>query len=396
MTEKWYYTSPTTSEWTTTITSAKKDGDTYIITLSETAFYPEGGGQPCDNGVIADIPVLEVFEKNEEVYHRLPSLPAASTVRCRIDMARRLDHTQQHSGQHLLSAVCIELFDAHTVGFHMGSEVVTIDLNVPSLSEEALTAIENRANELIYTNIPVETYYVTKEEARQLPFRKLPKIEGNIRVVEIKGIDVSACCGTHVSRTGEIGMIKLLKAERHRGMTRLSFVCGKRALTDYQLSHRIATAVSQQLGTNRDMLLDVLGKWEAEKKELQKQLEQYKEILFAIEAENAAQQAKQEQVVMRVYKQYTLKDIQTIANMIANRYEKTAVLATTLEQRIVIVKALSLSLHIGKWLKEILSLSSGKGGGNERQAQAVFPSEEEMQKFLRLLQDDIKKVCACD
>ncbi|BDG35654.1 alanyl-tRNA editing protein [Saccharococcus caldoxylosilyticus] len=396
MTEKWYYTSPTTSEWTTTITSAKKDGDTYIITLSETAFYPEGGGQPCDNGVIAGIPVLEVFEKNEEVYHRLPSLPAASTVRCQIDMARRLDHTQQHSGQHLLSAVCIELFDAHTVGFHMGSEVVTIDLNVPSLSEEALTAIENRANELIYANIPVETYYVTKEEARQLPFRKLPKIEGNIRVVEIKGIDVSACCGTHVSRTGEIGMIKLLKAERHRGMTRLSFVCGKRALTDYQLSHRIATAVSQQLGTNRDMLLDVLGKWEAEKKELQKQLEQYKEILFAIEAENAAQQAKQEQVVMRVYKQYTLKDIQTIANMIANRYEKTAVLATALEQRIVIVKAPSLSLHIGKWLKEMLSLSSGKGGGNERQAQAVFPSEEEMQKFLRLLQDDIKKVSACD
>lgn len=191
-------------------------------------------------------------------------------------------------------------------------------------------------------------------------------------------------------------MIKLLKAERHRGMTRLSFVCGKRALTDYQLSHRIATAVSQQLGTNRDMLLDVLGKWEAEKKELQKQLEQYKEILFAIEAENAAQQAKQEQVVMRVYKQYTLKDIQTIANMIANRYEKTAVLATALEQRIVIVKAPSLSLHIGKWLKEMLSLSSGKGGGNERQAQAVFPSEEEMQKFLRLLQDDIKKVSACD
>ncbi|EZP76856.1 threonyl/alanyl tRNA synthetase SAD [Parageobacillus genomosp. 1] len=396
MTEKWYYTSPTTSEWTTTVTSAEKDGDTYIVTLAETAFYPEGGGQPCDNGTIAGIPVLEVFEKNEEVYHRLPSLPAASTVRCQIDMARRLDHTQQHSGQHLLSAVCIELFDAHTVGFHMGNEVVTIDLNVPSLSEQALTAIENRANELIYANIPVETYYVTKEEARQLPLRKLPEIEGNIRVVEIKGVDVSACCGTHVSRTGEIGMIKLLRTERHRGMTRLSFVCGKRALTDYQLSHRIVTAASLQLGTNRDMLLDVLDKWEAEKKEMQKQLEQFKEIVFATEAENVAQQAGQEQVVVRVYEQYTLKDIQTIANMIANRYEKTAVLATTLEQRIVIVKAPSLSLHIGKRLKEMLVLSNGKGGGNERQAQAVFPSEEEMRKFLRLLQEDIQKVSVRD
>jgi alanyl-tRNA synthetase len=394
MTVKLYYTSPATNEWTTTITSAREDGDTYIVTLAETAFYPEGGGQPSDCGTIDGMRVLEVFEENEEVYHRLPSLPKTPTVHCQIDAARRLDHTQQHSGQHLLSAVCIELFDAHTVGFHMGTDMVTIDLNVPSLSEQALTAIENRANELIYANIPVETYYVTKEEAHTIPFRKLPDIEGNIRVVEIKGVDVSACCGTHVSRTGEIGIIKLLKTERHRGMTRLSFVCGKRALDDYRISHRILTTVSQQFGTNRDMLLDVLAKWEAEKKELQKQLQKCKEVMYDIEAEKAAQQAGK--VIIRIYEKYTLKDLQAIANKIANHYHKTAVLATLLEHRIVIVKAPSLSLHAGQWLKQKLEAVNGKGGGSDRQAQASFSSLHDMHAFIRLLETEITKVIASD
>lgn len=396
MTVKLYYTSPATSEWTTTITSARRDGDTYIVTLAETAFYPEGGGQPFDCGTIEGMSVLEVFEENEEVYHRLPSLPKTSVVHCQIDAARRLDHTQQHSGQHLLSAVCIELFDAHTVSFHMGTDMVTIDLNVPSLSEQALIAIENRANELIYANIPVETYYVTKEKAHTIPFRKLPDIKGNIRVVEIKGVDVSACCGTHVSRTGEIGVIKLLKTERHRGMTRLSFVCGKRALGDYRVSHHILTTISQQFGTNRDMLLNVLAKWEAEKKELQKQLQQYKEVMYDIEAEKAAQQAEMENMVIRIYEQYTLKDLQAIANRIANHYHKTAILATLLEHRVVIVKAPSLSLHVGRWLKQKLEAVNGKGGGNDRQAQATFFSIDDMHTLIHLLEREITQVMIDD
>nr|WP_233414523.1 DHHA1 domain-containing protein [Anoxybacillus caldiproteolyticus] len=396
VTTKLYYTSPSTTEWMTTITSCREDGDTYIVTLAETAFYPEGGGQPSDKGMIEDIPVIDVFEQNGEVYHRLPSLPSTSTIHCQIDADRRLDHTQQHSGQHLLSAVCIDLFDAHTVSFHLGSDIVTIDLNIPSLSEQELMAIEDRVNELIYANIPVKTYYVSKEEAHTIPFRKLPDVDGEIRVVEIKGVDVSACCGTHVARTGEIGMIKLLKTERHRGMTRLSFKCGKRALDDYRASHTILTNISQQFGTNREMLFDVLCKLESENKELQKQLQQLKQVIYGSEAQTSAQQAENIPVVVRLYEQYTMKDLQAIANEIVTRYNKTAILATTTEHRLVMVKSPSLSLHVGQLFKQQLEAMNGKGGGNERQAQATFSTIEDVHAFMHWLETEVMRVTAND
>lgn len=272
MTKKLYYTAPDVDVWTTTVTSVRQDGETYIVTLAETAFYPEGGGQPSDAGTIAGLPVLDVFDENGEVYHRLPAHPGMGAVSCVLDRKRRRDHTQQHSGQHLLSAVLVEQLGAETVGFHLGREVVTVDITAGALTEADMLAVENRANELIYANLPVETYWVTPEEAERMPFRKRPDVQGSVRVVEMKGIDLSACCGTHVKRTGEIGVIKLLKAERHRGMTRLSFLCGGRALADYQQTHRVVQAAAGRFGTSRDQLLDVIAKWEQEKKEWEKRM----------------------------------------------------------------------------------------------------------------------------
>ncbi|MFC0297190.1 alanyl-tRNA editing protein [Geobacillus jurassicus] len=380
MTKKLYYTAPDVAAWTTTVTGIRQDGETYVVTLAETGFYPEGGGQPSDAGTIAGLPVLEVFEENEEVYHRLPAPPGTGAVSCAIDMARRRDHTQQHSGQHLLSAVFIEQLGAETVSFHLGRDVVTIDLAIEALSEQELLAAENRANELIYANLPVETYWVTPEKAERMPFRKRPDVSGNVRVVEIKGIDLSACCGTHVKRTGEIGLIKLLKAERHRGMTRLSFLCGQRALADYQQSHRIVQAAAGRFGTSRGQLLEVIAKWEHEKKELEKRLRQYEGIVFAVEGERAA--AKPGRMVIGRYSQYGAKELQTIARLIADRYGKTSLLASLTDWRAVIVKAPSSPLHAGNWLKEQAAPFGGKGGGNERQAQAFFPSLESLEQFL--------------
>jgi alanyl-tRNA synthetase len=396
VTIKLYYTSPSTTQWTTTVTSVKEEKNTYIVTLAETAFYPEGGGQPSDHGTIEGIDVIDVFEQDGEVYHRLPHLPPTSTVRCEIDAFRRLDHTQHHSGQHLLSAVCIDLFDAHTVSFHLGSEIVTIDLNVPSLSESELIAIEDRVNELIYANIPVETYYVSKEEAKTIPFRKLPDVDGEIRVVEIKGVDISACCGTHVERTGEIGMIKLLKTEKHRGLTRLSFKCGKRALDDYRVAHTTLTNIAQHFGTNRDKLTDVLYKLETENKELQKQVQHLKQIFYDIEAEKSVQKAENTPFVVRIYEESTIKDLQAIANQIATHYHKTAIFATTLENRLVMVKNPSLSLHVGELFKQQLHVMKGKGGGNDRQAQATFSNRDDLLAFTHWLKNEMARLTAND
>lgn len=380
MTEKLYYTAPDVDVWTTTVTSVRQDGETYIVTLAETAFYPEGGGQPSDAGTIAGLPVLDVFDENEEVYHRLPARPGMGAVSCVLDRKRRRDHTQQHSGQHLLSAVLVEQLGAETVGFHLGREVVTIDITAGALTEADMLAVENRANELIYANLPVETYWVTPEEAERMPFRKRPDVQGSVRVVEMKGIDLSACCGTHVKRTGEIGVIKLLKAERHRGMTRLSFLCGGRALADYQQTHCVVQAAAGRFGTSRDQLLDVIAKWEQEKKEWEKRLRQYEAIVFAVEAERAA--AESGRAVIGRYDQYGAKELQMIARLIADRYGKTALLASTSDWRAVIAKAPSSLLHAGNWLKEQAALFGGKGGGNERQGQAAFPSLEALSQFL--------------
>jgi alanyl-tRNA synthetase len=391
MTKRLYYVSPSTVNWTTTITSIKKEHNDYLITLAETAFYPEGGGQPSDLGTIDGIKVIDVFEEDGEVYHRLPALPNYSTVNCQIDWHRRLDHTQQHSGQHLLSAVCIELFDAHTVSFHLGKETVTIDLNISHLSAQQLKAIEERVNELIYRNVPVKTYFVSKEEARNLPFRKFPDIEEPIRVVEMQGIDISACCGTHVSQTGEIGIIKLLKTEKHRGLTRLHFKCGTRALADYSNAHNIVTKMAQHLGTNRETLLDKIVKLEEENKLLHKELEHLKGELHDFEADKLIQN-HHHSLIVQVYDNKTMKDLQAIAQRITAKQDKVVILATALENRLVAAKSAAFPFHIGQLFKEQQAHFHGKGGGNERQAQMTFTNSTDLTAFMNSLQTEIERL----
>jgi alanyl-tRNA synthetase len=393
MTKKLYYLSPSTTSWTTTITSIKKENEDYIITLAETAFYPEGGGQPSDSGTIDGIKVIDVFEANGEVYHRLPALPNYSIVSCQIDWHRRLDHTQQHSGQHLLSAVCIDLFNADTVSFHLGKDTVTIDLAVANLSQHQLNAIEERVNELIYRNIPVKTYFVTKEEAMTLSLRKLPDVREPIRVVEMQGIDISACCGTHVSRTGEIGMIKLLKTEKHRGLIRLHFKCGIRALADYSRLLEIVTKAAQHLWTNRETLFDKIVKLEEENKFYLRELEQLKGELYNLEADKLLQNSHRS-LIVQVYENKTIKELQAIANRIVAKQEKIAVLATTLENRLVAAKSAAFALHLGQLLKELQTRFNGKGGGNERQALLTFTNSADLIACMDSLKTEIESMIA--
>lgn len=160
MTKKLFYTNPDIMEWTTKITSSKYENGKWVITLQETAFYPEGGGQPCDTGKIAGIPVENVYKDHDEVYHILPMKPEQEEVSCAIDAKRRLVHTQHHSGQHLLSATCLDLYGFETLSFHLSDETATIDLDVEALTEEELIMIESEVNRRIFANIPVRTFYI--------------------------------------------------------------------------------------------------------------------------------------------------------------------------------------------------------------------------------------------
>jgi alanyl-tRNA synthetase len=382
VTEKLYYTSPDISEWRTDITKIIEQDGNILVTLKETAFYPEGGGQPGDLGNIDGIDVLEVFEEGEEVFHKVSEKPLQTVVTCQIDENRRLEHTQHHTGQHLLSAVCIELYDAHTLSFHLGSEYASIDLGTPFLNEEQLNRIEQQVNHLIYQDNKVNTYILDKEQLHTVPLRKLPKVDTNIRIVEIQGIDFSACCGTHVQSTGGIGLIKLLKTEKHKGNVRLYFTCGTRALADYKEKHDILSNLSAKLSTSNAEVEDRITRLEKENKDLQKQLEESREMNAKFLAKQLLEDSPG-QLVTFVFKDRGFKESELIAKEAINMTNQGIMAASELDKRLLLTHNGASSFDCGAFFKEHLKGHHGKGGGNGTKAQAAFTSIEDMQNFIQ-------------
>ena len=210
------------------------------VVLSRSAFYPEGGGQPSDRGLLNQTRVIDVIEREGDgaVMHVLAEPLTSDRVVGTIEHARRFDLMQQHTGQHILSEAFIQTANAMTVSFHLNPDpddgALTIDLNTAKLSAAQIDLAEDKANQIVWENRPVTARFVTHEELAALPLRKPPKVETSIRVVEIQGFDWSACGGTHVARTGEVGLIKIVKVERRGNESRIEFRCGGRALSDYR------------------------------------------------------------------------------------------------------------------------------------------------------------------
>ena len=240
MTEKIYLDDSYRAEMEAAVIACEEESGGYAVELDRTVFFPAGGGQPCDAGELGGFEVTGVREQKGRVLHAVRSpLRPGTTIHGRIDWARRFDHMQQHSGEHLLSFAAMELYGAVNVGFHMAAEHCTLDLDTP-LTREQIEAMEARANALVYANLPVRARYVETDELEALPLRKRAEgIEGRVRVVAIPGADACTCCGTHVARTGEIGTILVTAAERHKGGARLTFACGTRALAFAQSTRAI-------------------------------------------------------------------------------------------------------------------------------------------------------------
>ncbi len=229
---------------------AAGDGRVAVL-LDQTAFYPTAGGQRHDIGTLGTARVLEVIEEDDDIVHLCDRAPGEGTVHGAIDWAARFDHMQQHSGQHLLSAILEESCRAPTLSFHMGEETSTIDLDIPQISAEALARAEGSVNAHIWANAPVHARFVTDAERDALPLRKDPTVHAHLRVVSIAAIDHSACGGTHVRATGELGAVHLLGTERVRQSTRLSFVCGGRALRHARAQRAIVSTLATRF-TTRD------------------------------------------------------------------------------------------------------------------------------------------------
>ena len=234
MTKKVYLENPYIRQIDGRIVQKKYIDDRYHIKINRTIFYPNlSDGQPGDKSTINGIDVLDVYEDGDDIIHVVDENISSKNVKLSIDWDNRLDYMQQHSGQHLLSAGFYKLFNGETIGFYIGEEHSHVDVNIPYMGEEYMDKIELFANKVIYSNFTIKSYTMNREDMDRLPVRNEMKSESNIRIVEIDGIDFSPCNGTHLRRTGEIGIIKIKDIQAHKDYIRVQFLCGYRALKDY-------------------------------------------------------------------------------------------------------------------------------------------------------------------
>lgn len=250
-TQKLYYQDPYLREFPATVLSCESAGEAWKVVLDQTAFYPEGGGQPADHGVLktagGEIAVTGVHEKNGAVVHTCAAPAEPGTVVTGVlDWARRFDHMQQHSGEHILSGILCRLYHCDNVGFHLGAETVTIDYNADITWEQALEA-ERLANEAVWADRETEIFYPSPQELAALDYRSKKELTGQVRIVEFPEADRCACCGTHVERAGQAGLIKVLSCQKFREGVRMEILCGARALRYLSSVYGQARAVGQRL-----------------------------------------------------------------------------------------------------------------------------------------------------
>ncbi len=273
-TRRLYYEDVMTKEFEAKVLSCELTKEGWSVILDRTAFYPEGGGQPADHGVLGETKVKDVREEGETVVHITEGpLETGSFVQGKIDWDRRFDLMQQHSGEHLVSGIIHEMFGYDNVGFHMGEEMITIDLSGP-LHETDISGIEQRVNQYIWENHPSQVLYPTPQELENMPYRSKKELTGDVRIVSFPGGDLCACCGLHVRHTGEIGLVKIVSVRKFHEGVRIEMLCGGRALRYLNTHFEQNSKVSVRLSVKPDESVQALEKLFAENYRLRGELMQ--------------------------------------------------------------------------------------------------------------------------
>jgi alanyl-tRNA synthetase len=380
MTDRLYYTDPYLREFTARVTDRSPDGAT--LYLDRTAFYPTSGGQPFDLGAIDGVAILDVSDTDDDrIAHRLAApIAATGEIAGAVDWDRRFDHMQQHTGQHLLSAVFEELFSLHTVSFHLGAESATIDLEGGAVDAARIAAVERRANEIVFENRPVTIQFEPASEARGL--RKPSEREGIIRIITIDALDRSACGGTHVRATGEIGATCIRKLEKIRQSVRVEFVCGgravRRARADYEALSKLAQLFSASFEEAPGMaaaLVESARAGDKVQRKLELELAAYRgKELYA----NTAPGTDGIRRVTQRSERGNLEDLRAVAQNFTA--QPKAIFLAILEEPPSVLLAASedAGIDAGKLVKAAVTAAGGRGGGNARIAQGSVPDAAQL------------------
>ncbi len=390
MSERAYYWDSYTVEFAAEVVEATEIEGRPAARLSQTYFYPTSGGQPHDTGHLfqgnqtARVVDVVVRESDEAVLHVLDAAVAPGMATGEIDWPRRFDYMQQHTGQHILSQAFIRVAEAETIGFHLSGQSVTIDLDRADLTAEEVCAVEQLVNEVVAQNRPVRASEVVRETAIDLRLRKLPPgRDGRLRLVDIEGFDLTACGGTHVKGTAEVGLIKVLKTERRGAATRVEFVCGGRAVADYRLKHDVTQELAATLTTGVSDLPSALARLQEEARLLRLEVKRERGARLALEAAqllDGAETVGGTRVVRRVLVGREVDEARQLANLVTAA-GAVALLGVAGERAQLVFGRAATGpsfAHLGEAIKPALAaLGGARGGGGPTSAQGGGPAAGE-------------------
>lgn len=404
MTQRLYYSDSHLVEFEARVVavSTNEDGRA-TVTLDRTAFYPTGGGQPTDTGMLGAARVVECVDAGEEcVLHVCEGdVPVAGALLLgRVDWPRRLDHIQQHTGQHILSQSFIELYGAQTRSFRMTEEMCELDVELEDPSDERVERAVRRANEIIWDDRAVRVHLVTPEEAARMPLRKGSAREGELRVIEIEGFDFSPCGGTHAHSTGEVGCVVARQWERAKGLVRVTFAAGVRALEDYARANRTARATAALFSIGRDEGTEAAARLQEENKQLQRRLRAAEETAARAEARELYEEAiasKAETgapfVVARAFEGRDAESLRRLASALAAHARAVALLGSVEggAARLVFARSADAPGDMNALMREACRTLGGRGGGRPELAQGGGQHAELLAEAL-----DAAAACARD
>ncbi len=396
MTEKLYYHDSYLRQFEARVVKSAQAAQGCEVVLDVTAFYPTSGGQPHDLGVISGMRIQEVVEREDEIIHRLEGPVPGERLECQIDWERRFDHMQQHTGQHVLSQAFVRAAKRNTVGFHMGADYVTIDLDAESLSAQQLDEAERLANAIVFENRPIHVQIVPEAEVPALGLRKESSREGPLRVVRVEDFDVSACGGTHVRHTGEIGSIVIRKVERVNQQARIGFVCGRRSLAAQQRDLESLAAVARQFSVGLGDVPARVEKQIQETRHLRKALQTKNRMLARLLAKELYAQAEQRlgcKRIKQLFEEEEVEFLKLLAQALLSQGNCVVLLGSAGTQAaLLFAQSDGLPGDLRHILPACCELIEGKGGGMRTLVQAGGKNASQVQQALDLAEQRIMSV----
>jgi alanyl-tRNA synthetase len=401
MTERLYHVNSKLLEFTGRVADILRYDDRFAVVLDRTAFYPTGGGQPHDTGLLDGVRVVEVIEEEEsgQVLHFVEGevrFDKSDPVTGVIDRSRRLDHMQQHTGQHILSQAFVQTARAETKSFHLGAETSTIDLEWDKPDEALMRQAEDLANQIIFENRPVKIHQIAKEDLAKFPVRRDTYHGDVVRLIEISDFDFSPCCGTHAERTGEIGLIVIRGWERARKMCRVEFVCGGRALGDYRAANGAAKAVALMLTTARDDAPEKVARLLEESKQQRRRIRELFDLAADGEADrllHTAESLPGFRLVRKIFDDRSIEEARVLARKLCDRSGVVTLFGLKDQgaARLLFARSADVNINMGELMKRVTEQFSGRGGGSPDMAQGGIEELNQLTASLDLAIEEAGK-----